>query len=102
VAYKDTMYVEALIGRDTVDTVPPATMDAFREHGQVAPDAIEQDVAGARTVLAELDAYGVSLKEVTEELIEQGVQQFVDAFDKLFGTIAARRRTLLEGDRHRL
>lgn len=95
-AYKDTMYVEALIGRDTVDTVPPATIDAFRERGQVVPDAIEQDVAGARMVLAELDDFGVSLKEVTEELIEEGVQQFVDAFDKLFGTIAGRRRTLLE------
>ncbi len=102
-AYKDTMYVEALIGRDTVDTVPPATMDAFRDRGQVAPDAIERDVVGARTVLAELENYGVSLKEVTEELIKEGVRQFADAFDKLFGTIARRRRrTLLEGDRARL
>jgi transaldolase/glucose-6-phosphate isomerase len=98
-AYKDTMYVEALIGRDTVDTIPPATMDAFRHRGQVTPDAIEQDVAGARTVLAELENCGVSLKEVTEELIKEGVRQFADAFDKLFGTIARRRRTLLEGDR---
>ena len=55
-AYKDTMYVEASIGRDTVDTIPPATMDAFRDHGEVAPDAIEQDVAGARTMLAELES----------------------------------------------
>jgi transaldolase/glucose-6-phosphate isomerase len=101
-AYKNTMYVEALIGRDTVDTIPPATMDAFRDRGQVAPDAIEQDVAGARMVLAELEGYGVSLKEVTEELIKEGVQQFADAFDKLFGTIARRRRTLLEGGRAHL
>ena len=55
-AYKDTMYVEALIGRDTVDTIPPATMDAFREHGEVVPDVIDQDVTGARAVLAELGA----------------------------------------------
>ena len=54
-AYKDTMYVEALIGRDTVNTIPPATMDAFRDHGEVTPDAIEQDIAGARAVLAELE-----------------------------------------------
>ena len=54
-AYKDTMYVEALIGRDTVDTIPPATMDAFRDHGEATPDAIEQDVAGARAMLAELE-----------------------------------------------
>ena len=101
-AYKDTMYIEALIGRDTVDTIPPATMDAFRDHGQVTPDAIEQGVAGARTVLAALEQKGVSLKEVTEELIKDGVQKFADAFDKLFGAIARRRRSLIDGDRVRL
>jgi transaldolase/glucose-6-phosphate isomerase len=98
-AYKDTMYVEALIGRDTVDTIPPATMDAFRDHGEAKPDVIEKDVEGARAMLAALEQYGVSLKEVTEELVKEGVQQFADAFDKLFGAIARRRRTLLEGDR---
>jgi len=98
-AFKDTMYVEALIGRDTVDTIPPATMDAFRAHGAVTPDAIEQDSAGASTLLAELEKIGVSLDEVTTELVAEGVQQFADAFDKLFGVIAKRRRTLLEGDR---
>jgi transaldolase / glucose-6-phosphate isomerase len=98
-AYKDTMYVEALIGRDTVDTIPPATMDEFRDHGAVTPEAIEQDVAGARALLAELEKNGVSLKEITDELVKDGVQQFADAFDKLFGTIAKRRRTLLEGER---
>jgi transaldolase/glucose-6-phosphate isomerase len=101
-AYKDTMYVEALIGRETVDTIPPATMDAFRDHGTVKPDVIEQDVAGARAMLAELEQHGVSLKEVTDELVTEGVRQFADAFDKLFGAIARRRRRLLEGDRARL
>jgi len=101
-AYKDTMYVEALIGRDTVDTIPPATMDAFRNHGGVTPDAIEQDIAGARATLAELEQHGVSMKEVTDELVTEGIQQFADAFDKLFGAIARRRRTLLEGDHVRL
>ena len=98
-AYKDTMYVEALIGRDTVDTIPPVTMDAFREHGQVIPDVIDQDVAGAREILAELEGCGISLKEVTDELVTEGVQQFADAFDKLFGAIARQRRALLDGDR---
>ncbi len=96
--YKDTMYVEALIGRDTVDTIPPATMDAFRKHGQVTADAIEQDVAGAGAMLAEMEEQGVSLKEATEALVKEGVQQFADAFDKLFGAIARRRRRLLEGE----
>jgi transaldolase / glucose-6-phosphate isomerase len=95
--YKDTMYVEALIGRDTVDTIPPATMDAFRDHGQVIPDAIEQDIAGARALLAELEENGVSLKDITDELVKDGVRQFADAFDKLFGTIARHRRMLVEG-----
>ena len=98
-AYKDTMYVEALIGRDTVDTIPPATMDAFRDHGKATPDVIEQDVAGARAILAELEQHGISLKEITEELVSEGVQQFADSFDKLFGAIARRRRALREGDR---
>ncbi len=98
-AYKDTMYVEALIGRDTVDTMPPATMDAFRDHGKAIPDAIEHDVAGAHAMLTELEQYGVSLKDVTEELVADGVQQFADSFDKLFGAIARRRRTLREGNR---
>ena len=98
-AYKDTMYVEALIGRDTVDTIPLATMDAFRDHGKAIPEVIEQDIAGARAVLAELERRGISLKEVTEELVTEGVQQFADSFDKLFGAIARQRRALLEGDR---
>jgi transaldolase/glucose-6-phosphate isomerase len=98
-AYKDTMYVEALIGRDTVDTIPPATMDAFRDHGETKANAIEHDVAGARTVLAELEEHGVSVKEITDELVKDGVRQFADAFDKLFGTIAKRRRRLIEGER---
>ena len=98
-AYKDTKYVEALIGRDTVDTIPPATMDAFRDHGEAIRDVIEQDIADARAVLAELERRGISLKDVTDELVTEGVQQFAESFDKLFGAIARQRRALLEGDR---
>ncbi|MGH7044132.1 MAG: bifunctional transaldolase/phosoglucose isomerase, partial [Acetobacteraceae bacterium] len=101
-AYKDTMYVEALIGRDTVDTIPPATMDAFRDHGEVTPDAIGQHVEEARATLAALPGHGISLQEVTDGLVRDGVQQFADAFDKLLGAIARRRRTLRDGDRPRL
>jgi transaldolase/glucose-6-phosphate isomerase len=101
-AYKDTMYVEALIGRDTVDTIPPATMDAFRDHGKVTPDAVEHDIESARATIAELESHGISLQQVTEELITGGVQQFADSFDKLFGTIAQHRRTLLGDDHARL
>ena len=100
-AYKDTMYVEGLIGRDTVDTIPPATMDAFRDHGRATPDAIEQDIAAARETIAALEKHGISMKEVTDELVTDGVQQFAGSFDKLFGAIARSRRALIEGDRAR-
>jgi transaldolase / glucose-6-phosphate isomerase len=93
-AYKDTMYVEALIGRDTVDTMPPATLDAFRDHGIVTEDAIERDLTGARSTLAELERCGVSLAAVTEQLVRDGVQQFADSFDQLFAAIARQRRAL--------
>lgn len=96
-AYKDTLYVEALIGRDTVDTLPPATMDAFRDHGKAEPDAVERDVADARATLAELASAGISLQEVADQLVTEGVQSFADSFDKLFGAIAQQRRELLDG-----
>jgi transaldolase/glucose-6-phosphate isomerase len=101
-AYKDTMYVEALIGRDTVDTLPPATMDAFRDHGDVRQDAIEQDVGAAGAVLTDLAQHGVLLSAVTDTLVAEGVQQFADAFDKLLGAVARRRRMLLDGGAARL
>jgi transaldolase/glucose-6-phosphate isomerase len=98
-AYKDTMYVEALIGRDTVDTIPPTTMNAFHDHGEAKPNVIEQDAEGARALLAELERSGLSLNEVTAELVTEGVQLFADSFDTLLGVIARRRRILIEGDR---
>ena len=94
-ALKDTLYVEAMIGKDTVDTIPPATMDAFRDHGVVKVDAIEDDVEGAKATLSALKDAGVSLDEISKDLVIDGVQQFADAFDKLFGSIAAHRREIL-------
>ncbi len=85
---KDTLYVEALIGRDTVNTLPPATMNAFRTHGVVKADAIEDDVEGARSILAALQAQGISLDDITAQLVREGVQSFAEAFDKLFKSIA--------------
>ncbi len=63
--YPDLIYVEELIGPDTVDTVPPATFDAFREHGRPRA-SLEEDVAGARDTLAALDGLGISLEEITD------------------------------------
>jgi transaldolase/glucose-6-phosphate isomerase len=97
-AYKDTMYVEELIGRDTVNTMPPATMDAFRDHGEAKPDTVEHDLAGAHTLMSTLEQQGISLKEITDELVEEGVKSFADSFDKLLGVVAERRRVLLNGE----
>jgi transaldolase/glucose-6-phosphate isomerase len=97
-AYKDTMYIDALIGRDTINTIPPATMNAFRDHGHLRANAIEEDVAGARETLSGLERCGISLKGVTEQLIADGVQQFSDSFDKLFAAIARQRRKLAGGE----
>jgi transaldolase/glucose-6-phosphate isomerase len=98
-SYKDTLYVESLIGADTVNTMPPATMDAFRDHGEIKPDAIEQDLAGARNILSDLESVGVSLDQITHQLVEDGVRQFADAFDKLFAALDRQRGVLLKGDR---
>lgn len=93
-AYSDTLYVETLIGRNTVNTMPPATMDAVRDHGRVVADTVDSDVDGARRTLAALEESGISLKGVTDELVEDGVAQFADAFDKLLESIGARSGSL--------
>jgi len=97
-AYRDTVYVETLIGRDTVNTIPPATMDAFRDHGEVKADAIERDVDGARATLAALEQGGVSLRDVTSELVVDGVKQFSDAFDKLLAAVVRQSSAPQTGD----
>ncbi len=95
----DTLYVEELIGKDTVNTMPPATMDAFREHGKIHRDAVEHGLAEAEATMRALADAGISMKEVTDELVAEGVQQFADAFDQLLGAVAARRRTIFSGDK---
>ncbi len=95
-AYSDVHYVEPLIGRDTVNTMPPATMDAFRDHGKAA-DTIEQGVGEAEQVLAALARGGILLEEICARLVVDGVQLFADAFDQLLGAIARKRLALLEG-----
>lgn len=90
-AYSDVLYVESLIGRDTINTMPPATMDAFRDHGTVTADAIEADLETARATLAELETLGISLQKITEDLVVDGVEQFSDAADKLLAAVATKR-----------
>jgi transaldolase / glucose-6-phosphate isomerase len=85
-AYRDVMYAEELVGPDTVDTMPPATLAAFREHGRVRPSLLE-DPDGATRVLAELGEAGISLEDVTGRLTDQGVRLFSEAFDKLLAAV---------------
>ena len=76
-AYRDVMYVEELIGPDTVDTMPPATVDAFRDHGRLR-NSLAEDVAGAQKVMDDLAKAGISIKEVTTRLTSDGVKLFAD------------------------
>ncbi len=89
-----TYYVDALVGADTVNTMPPATLKAFREQGKASKDAIKADLDGARATLDALNKLGLSLDGITDELVEDGVKKFVEAFDKLLGGVAKRRREL--------
>ncbi len=85
--YRDVIYVEELIGPDTVNTMPPATIDAFRDHGRLR-NALTEDVAGAAKVMDDLARAGISIKQVTDKLTDDGVKLFADAFDKLLAAVA--------------
>jgi transaldolase / glucose-6-phosphate isomerase len=85
-AYRDVMYVEELIGPDTVDTMPPATIDAFRDHGKLR-NSLTENVAGAQKVMDDLAKAGISIKEVTTKLTSDGVKLFADAFHKLLAAV---------------
>ena len=80
--YRDVIYVEELIGADTVDTIPPATFDAFRDHGKLRP-SLTENVQDAAQVMSNLAKAGISMKEVTDQLVVQGVKLFADAFKQL-------------------
>jgi transaldolase/glucose-6-phosphate isomerase len=94
--YPDTMYVEELIGPETVDTVPPATLAAFREHGEVRR-SLDQDVAGARRQLRELADAGIDLRTVTQELETEGVELFEKSFASLLETLEQATRDIRAG-----
>jgi len=85
----DVYYVEELIGPDTVDTIPPATLDAFRDHG-VPRASLQSGLEEAREVMSKLAACGISMIEVTDTLVTQGVKLFSDAFEKLLSAIKSR------------
>jgi transaldolase / glucose-6-phosphate isomerase len=84
--YRDVLYIEELVGPDTVNTVPPATLDAFRDHGKPRP-SLTEDVDGARKTMADLAAVGIVMKDVTDKLTTDGVKLFADAFDELLAAV---------------
>jgi transaldolase / glucose-6-phosphate isomerase len=89
--YLDVMYVEELIGPDTVNTVPPETLSAFRDHGRSRP-SLEEDVSGAMDTLEALEKSGISLEKVTDELLADGLKKFVEPFTKLLKAVERRCR----------
>jgi transaldolase len=93
-AYRDVMYVEELIGPDTVNTMPFETLEAFRDHGEVRGDTVLEGVPEAGQLIADLAEAGVDYDEVVATLETEGVQKFADAFDELIGGIEARRGEL--------
>ncbi len=96
-AYSDVLYIEELIAQDTINTIPPATLDAFRDHGK-ARASLEENIAQAEQTMATLEKVGISIDEVTDELTKDGVKSFADAFDKLLGAVALKRAEFL-GDK---
>ena len=92
--YRDVRYIEDLIGSQTVSTITPATLEAFRDHGQLR-NSLVAGVAEARDILDVLGRCGISLREVTDRLLEEGVTRFCEAFDSLLGVVDSGRRSQL-------
>ncbi len=88
--YRDVIYVEELIGRDTVNTIPPATMDAFREHGRPRA-SLEENLDEARMVMKNLAQVGISMDEITKKLLDDGVRLFAESFDRLLAAVEKKR-----------
>lgn len=91
--YPDVYYVEALLGPESVDTMPPATIDAYRDHGKPA-SRIEDDLAGAESLMKQLADAGVVMDKVTKQLEDEGVASFGKSFDSLISTVEERRKQL--------
>jgi transaldolase/glucose-6-phosphate isomerase len=93
-SFRDVLYVEELIGPDTVNTLPADTLAAFRDHGKLRP-SLEENIAGAEKVLATLHEFGIALDDVTTKLTLDAVSLFADAFDDLLGGLARKRAAIV-------
>jgi transaldolase len=88
--YRDVLYIEELIGPDTVNTIPPATMDAFRDHGNIRR-TLDADLASSDTVMVNLEKAGISMQKVTDQLLEEAIKLFADAFQKLLAAVEQKK-----------
>ena len=95
-AYRDVMYVEELIGPDTVDTMPPATIEAFADHGAVEK-TVDKKVSAAEGLLKEIEVAGISVREVTEKLLVDGIASFQKSFDELIAGLESKIGSLTPG-----
>jgi transaldolase len=93
--YRDTLYVEELVGPETVDTMPRETIDAVQDHGEIRGDAILEDVEGARKLLEDLEAAGVDYEDVVAVLEREGVEKFAKSFQELFSDVESKRDRLV-------
>lgn len=94
-AYSDVLYVENLIGADTVNTLPPETLDAFKDHGKVPGETVTDSLDDAAAALGWLKALGINLETITEKLQQDGVAAFAASFDQLLGALAKKRDAMV-------
>jgi transaldolase/glucose-6-phosphate isomerase len=92
--YDDLMYVVTVVGKDTVNTMPPNTLEALLDHGVIKPDTVHEDVPGAHALVAKLDSIGISLHDVCEQLVADGVKSFAQSFKEMLDAIAAKHEAL--------
>ncbi|MFB2771014.1 bifunctional transaldolase/phosoglucose isomerase [Pelatocladus sp. BLCC-F211] len=93
--YRDVLYVEELIGLDTVNTIPPATFEAFRDHGQPRRGSLKEHLEEAHDIMEALSQVNISIQEITQQLLTEGVQLFIEAFDKLLSVVEKKREAVL-------
>ncbi len=97
--YSDLMYVETVVGPHTVNTLPPATLDALVDHGKIVPNTVESDLDDAHATIDALAKANISLFDVTQKLQEDGVKSFADSYNAMLEAIRSKQKQLAEGDR---
>ena len=90
-SFSDVLYVETLIGKDTINTLPMETIDAFRDHGKVA-ETLTQDIHDSNKVMSELEKIGIDIDKITQKLEDEGIEKFNVAYEKLLKSIDEQKR----------